>query len=86
MALDPQKWTIKTREAFQAAETQATAAGNPYVTPAHEGFDPDYGARPLKRVLQRRIEDPLALAVLQGVYRDGDTITIDVVGEQLTFR
>ena len=53
---------------------------------AHEGFDPDYGARPLKRVLQRRIEDPLALAVLQGVYRDGDTITVDVVGDQLTFR
>jgi ATP-dependent Clp protease ATP-binding subunit ClpB len=35
MALDPQRWTIKTREAFQAATTQAGAAGNPYVTPAH---------------------------------------------------
>ncbi len=53
---------------------------------AHEGFDPDYGARPLKRVIQRRVEDPLALALLQGVYRDGDTITVDVVADQLTFR
>ena len=35
MALDPQRWTVKTREAFQAATTQAAAAGNPYVTPAH---------------------------------------------------
>jgi ATP-dependent Clp protease ATP-binding subunit ClpB len=35
VALDPQRWTVKTREAFQAATTQAAAAGNPYVTPAH---------------------------------------------------
>ena len=35
MALDPQRWTVKTREAFQAATTQAAAAGSPYVTPAH---------------------------------------------------
>ncbi|MHB1905545.1 MAG: ATP-dependent Clp protease ATP-binding subunit, partial [Acidimicrobiales bacterium] len=35
MTLDPQRWTVKTREAFQAATTQAAAAGHPYVTPAH---------------------------------------------------
>src|ERR1700684_2353693 len=35
MALDPQRWTVKTHEAFQDATTQAAAAGNPYVTPAH---------------------------------------------------
>ncbi|MDE3221903.1 MAG: AAA family ATPase, partial [Acidobacteriota bacterium] len=35
MTLDPQRWTLKTREAFQSANTQAAAAGNPYVTPAH---------------------------------------------------
>ena len=52
---------------------------------AREGFDPAFGARPLKRVLQRKVEDPIALAVLQGVYRDGDTITVDVVGGALTF-
>ena len=52
---------------------------------AHEGFDPDYGARPLKRVIQRRVEDPLALKVLEGAYRDGDTITVDARDGQLVF-
>ena len=52
---------------------------------AHEGYDPDFGARPLKRVIQRRVEDPLALMVLEGRYRDGDTIHVDVVDEHLSF-
>jgi ATP-dependent Clp protease ATP-binding subunit ClpB len=53
---------------------------------AEEGFDPAYGARPLKRVIQRRLEDPLALAVLQGTYKEGDTITVDVVDGKIAFR
>ncbi|MGB8179297.1 MAG: AAA family ATPase [Acidimicrobiales bacterium] len=52
---------------------------------AAEGFDPAYGARPLKRVIQRRLEDPLALAVLQGVYKEGDTISVDALDGALTF-
>ncbi|HSN02275.1 MAG TPA: AAA family ATPase, partial [Acidimicrobiales bacterium] len=52
---------------------------------AHEGFDPHFGARPLKRVIQRRVEDPLALKVLDGSYRDGDTITVDARDGQLVF-
>ena len=52
---------------------------------AAEGFDPAYGARPLKRVIQRRLEDPLALAVLQGDYKEGDTITVDAEDGVLTF-
>jgi ATP-dependent Clp protease ATP-binding subunit ClpB len=52
---------------------------------AAEGYDPAYGARPLKRVIQRRLEDPLALAVLQGVYKEGDTITVDAVDGAITF-
>jgi ATP-dependent Clp protease ATP-binding subunit ClpB len=52
---------------------------------AREGFDPAFGARPLKRVIQRRIEDVVALAVLEGRYRDGDTITVDAQGDTLTF-
>ncbi|MGC2485273.1 MAG: AAA family ATPase [Acidimicrobiales bacterium] len=54
-------------------------------TLAAEGFDPAYGARPLKRVIQRRLEDPLALAVLQGVYKEGDTIKVDARDGVLTF-
>jgi ATP-dependent Clp protease ATP-binding subunit ClpB len=53
---------------------------------AAEGFDPAFGARPLKRVIQRRLEDPLALAVLQGVFKDGDTIHVDVTDGALSFR
>jgi ATP-dependent Clp protease ATP-binding subunit ClpB len=45
---------------------------------AHDGFDPDFGARPLRRVIQRRVEDPLALALLEGRYPEGSTVTVDV--------
>ncbi|MFN2617226.1 MAG: type VI secretion system ATPase TssH, partial [Thermoleophilaceae bacterium] len=41
-----------------------------------EGYDPVYGARPLKRVIQREIQNPLALAILEGDYSDGDTIRV----------
>jgi ATP-dependent Clp protease ATP-binding subunit ClpB len=46
---------------------------------ASAGYDPDLGARPLRRVLQRSIEDPLALTLLKGGYSEGDTVTVDVV-------
>jgi len=45
---------------------------------AKTGYDPDLGARPLRRVLQRSVEDPLALTLLKGGYADGDTVTVDV--------
>ena len=50
-----------------------------------EGYDPAYGARPLKRTLQRRVLDPLAMGVLEGEFREGDKIVVDVHGEGLTF-
>jgi ATP-dependent Clp protease ATP-binding subunit ClpB len=53
---------------------------------AAEGYDPVYGARPLKRVIQRRLEDPLALAVLQGEFKDGDTIRVDAMDGVITLR
>jgi ATP-dependent Clp protease ATP-binding subunit ClpB len=53
---------------------------------AEEGYDPTYGARPLKRAIQRLIQDPLAKRVLAGEFRDGDTIEVDTGHEgQLTF-
>jgi ATP-dependent Clp protease ATP-binding subunit ClpB len=51
-----------------------------------EGYDPVYGARPLKRTIQRRILDPLALAVLQGEFGEGDLISIDAGAHGLTMR
>jgi ATP-dependent Clp protease ATP-binding subunit ClpB len=50
-----------------------------------EGYDPVYGARPLKRVLQRRIVDPLALEVIQGEVRDGDHVVVDRTDGELSF-
>ena len=50
-----------------------------------EAYDPTYGARPLKRTIQRRILDPLAVRVLQGDFREGDTVLIDVKGGELVF-
>ena len=54
MALDPQRWTVKTREAFQAATTQAAAAGNPYVTPAHLLAGPAQPGRRHRTAARRR--------------------------------
>jgi len=52
---------------------------------AKEGFDPVYGARPLKRTLQRRVLDVLATRVLQGDFKPGDTILVDAKDGRLTF-
>jgi ATP-dependent Clp protease ATP-binding subunit ClpB len=50
-----------------------------------EGYDPIYGARPLKRALQRRLLDPLARRVLEGAFGEGDTVAVDVSGNELNF-
>jgi len=52
---------------------------------ADDGYDPAYGARPLKRVIQRELQDPLALAILQGEFHEGDTVYVDVGGGELVF-
>jgi ATP-dependent Clp protease ATP-binding subunit ClpA len=53
---------------------------------ANEGFDPTMGARPLRRAIQRLIEDPLAEEVLRGTFRPGDVIRGEMDGERVTFR
>jgi ATP-dependent Clp protease ATP-binding subunit ClpB len=50
-----------------------------------EGYDPAYGARPLKRTIQRRVLDPLALRVLEGDFLEGDTVTVNAGADALTF-
>jgi ATP-dependent Clp protease ATP-binding subunit ClpB len=52
---------------------------------AREGYDPVYGARPLKRVIQRDVLNPLSLKLLAGEFRDGDVIRVDVRGGALVF-
>jgi ATP-dependent Clp protease ATP-binding subunit ClpB len=53
---------------------------------AKEGYDPAYGARPLKRVIQREILDPLSLDILDGKFGEGDRIVADADGDHLVFR
>jgi ATP-dependent Clp protease ATP-binding subunit ClpB len=52
---------------------------------AERGYDPLFGARPLKRAIQRYLQDPLALALLEGDFGEGDTIQVDVGGDELVF-
>ncbi len=52
---------------------------------AEVGFDPTFGARPLKRAIQRYLQDPLAMKILSGEFMDGDTIRVDANGDGLTF-
>jgi ATP-dependent Clp protease ATP-binding subunit ClpB len=51
-----------------------------------EGFDPAYGARPLKRAIQRRLENPLASKLLSGEFADGDTVRLDADHYKFTFQ
>ncbi len=51
-----------------------------------EGFDPVFGARPLKRAIQRQILDPLALKVLEGLFSDGDIVVVDASVDEIEFR
>ncbi|HRR80798.1 MAG TPA: ATP-dependent chaperone ClpB [Planctomycetota bacterium] len=53
---------------------------------AEEGYDPVYGARPLRRVIQQRIENPLSLRILEGDYTEGQTIKVDATDKGFTFR
>ena len=52
---------------------------------ADKGYDPAYGARPLKRTIQRLIQDPLAVKILEGEFKEGDRVKIDSDGETLLF-
>ena len=62
---------------------EVTPAAREYL--AEVGYDPNYGARPLKRTIQRELQDPLALKILAGEFREGDFIKIDRGDNELTF-
>ena len=53
---------------------------------ANVGFDPVYGARPLKRAIQQQLENPLAQQILSGAFASGDTIVVDAEGGHVVFR
>ena len=74
---------LKGRLADRRIELVVTPAAQAKL--AHDGFDPAFGARPLKRVIQNELGDKLALAVLEGGYSEGDTVTVDADGDDLVF-
>jgi ATP-dependent Clp protease ATP-binding subunit ClpB len=80
---------------LQLAQTQNRLAASGYaleITPAarerllEAGYDPMYGARPLKRAIQRELQDPLALKILAGDFKPGEAITVDRGKDGLEFR
>ncbi|MBD2104349.1 ATP-dependent chaperone ClpB [Leptolyngbya sp. FACHB-261] len=69
--------------ADQKLHLELSEAAQTYV--AEVGYDPVYGARPLKRAIQREIENPIAVKILEEAFEEGDTILVDVTDNHLTF-
>ncbi len=75
---------LKDRLAQQGLELDVQPAAREVL--AREGYDPTYGARPLKRTIQRLVENPLAQDLLEGEFAEGDTIEVDAEGDEIVFR
>ena len=82
--VDIQVSALKKRLAERKVDLELTLAAKEYL--ANEGFDPVYGARPLKRTIQRQVLDPLAMSILEGKFREGDTVVVDVTDGAIVFR
>ncbi len=74
---------VTARLAERGFTLEVSEAAREYL--AEVGYDPDFGARPLKRAIQRELQDPLALAILSGEFREGDIVQVDRGPEGLTF-
>jgi ATP-dependent Clp protease ATP-binding subunit ClpB len=74
---------LRERLAERGLSLELTDAAKEVVTEA--GWDPTYGARPLKRALQRLVENPLALRLLEGDFEEGDTVRVDAQNGELVF-
>jgi ATP-dependent Clp protease ATP-binding subunit ClpB len=74
---------LRARLAERRIELELTDAAKEALADA--GWDPAYGARPLKRAIQRLVENPLALRLLEGEFADGDNIVVDALDGELTF-
>jgi ATP-dependent Clp protease ATP-binding subunit ClpB len=74
---------LRERLAERGLSLELTEAAKEVVTEA--GWDPTYGARPLKRALQRLVENPLALRLLEGDFQEGETVVVDAQNGELVF-
>jgi ATP-dependent Clp protease ATP-binding subunit ClpB len=75
---------LRTRLAERRMSLEVTDDASAWI--ARRGYEPAYGARPLRRVIQHAIEDPLALAIIGGRYKEGDTIVVDEGDDGLILR
>jgi ATP-dependent Clp protease ATP-binding subunit ClpB len=75
---------LRRRLADKRIELEVTDAAKALL--AREGYDPTFGARPLKRTIQRLVQDPLALKLLESEFSEGDTVTVDADGDDVVFR
>lgn len=75
---------IQAMLADQKIKLEISAAAQDHI--AEAGYDPTYGARPLKRAIQRELQNPIATKILENTFGEGDTIVIDVVNDRLVFR
>jgi len=82
--VDIQLRALRGRLAERRLELDVTPEAHAWL--AAKGYDPAYGARPLKRLIQREISDPLALALLEGRYAEGSTVNVDVAGDDLVLK
>jgi ATP-dependent Clp protease ATP-binding subunit ClpB len=84
--VDIQVKALQARLAERRIALRITDKAKEYL--AQEGYDPAYGARPLKRTLQRKVQDPLALMLLEGKFAEGDSVVVDldVTGEGLVIK
>ena len=82
--VDIQLRNLQTRLGDRHLTLSVTPAAREYL--AMKGYDPTFGARPLKRLIQREVQDPLAMQLLAGEIRDGDALDVDVSGDGLAFR
>jgi ATP-dependent Clp protease ATP-binding subunit ClpB len=78
-----QLWELKGRLGERHIDIELDDKAKEYL--AHASYDPIYGARPLKRNLQRLVLDPLAMKVLSSEFREGDTVLISISGDEMTF-
>src|SRR5881397_364345 len=82
--VDIQLGHLRRRLAARRIELEVTDAARALL--GREGYDPTFGARPLKRTIQRLVQDPLSLKLLQRELNDGDTITVDAEGDTIVLR
>ncbi len=82
--VDLQMRRLQARLEERQIQLQLTESARQWI--AREAYDPVYGARPLLRFLQTHVETPLARQIIAGTLRDGQTVTVDVEGDQLAFR